>query len=296
MTATIRGPYFDRIDRVLARLQHAVATDAELPDLAELAAVACLSPFHFHRIYRAMTGETIGRTVTRLRLLRALHLLGDIATPVTDVAMAVGYETPQAFARVFRDHIGATPSAIRESPAQRDREIARLSRAPERTDGAATRLVVNVVSIDPFEVVALRQTGAFADLDQGYTALFGWASDAGLVDCIRGLFGIPLADHRDTPAAAFSFDCAVLLDADASPPAPMRRLLIEGGEMACVRHVGPFEQIEAFVDGVLAQWLPASGQALRDAPIHYEFLDDPEQVPEALLRADIYLPVQRDNQ
>lgn len=292
MDTTQHNPYFERIDRVLARLQQAIATGEELPGLGDLAVIANLSPSHFHRIYRAMTGETIGRTVTRLRMLRALHLLGQQGVPVTEVALSVGYETSQAFARAFRDAVGDTPSVLREQAAQRETAIARLSRPPGHAAAEPARLVVDVVSIEPFEVIALRRTGAFADLDQGYIALFTWATEAGVVDRISGLYGIPIDDHRETAATEYEFDCAVRLDADdPPPPAPMRRLLVAGGEFACTRHVGAFENIEDQVDRVLAHWLPASGMALRDAPIHHHFLDDPEQVPEALLRTDIYLPV-----
>jgi len=113
-----RNDYLRRIDRVIALLQQVVANDAELPDLAELGQAAQLSPFHFHRVYRALTGETIGRTVARLRLLSALQLLSDPAQAVTDAALAVGYETPQAFARAFRQAFGASPSELRAQPAR----------------------------------------------------------------------------------------------------------------------------------------------------------------------------------
>jgi AraC family transcriptional regulator len=282
---------FARIDRVVARLQQAVLDNADLPGLAELASVACLSPFHFHRIYRAMTGETIGRTAMRLRMVRALHLLGDPDVSVTHIALASGYDTSQAFARAFRDVTGGTPSDLRGQPAQRAAEIARLSHPRGRCDDDRTGLVVNVVSVEPFEVVALRKTGAFADLNQAYDALFGWAALAGVVDRVSGLFGIPLGDHRDLPAAQLLFDCAVRIDAVVAPPEPLRVLQIDGGYFAVARHIGPYERIEDQVDRMLTDWLPASGLALRDTPIHYHYLDDPEQVPEALLRADIHLPV-----
>ncbi|WP_019463517.1 helix-turn-helix domain-containing protein, partial [Dyella japonica] len=102
MKANTRQDYLRRIDRVVAVLQSAVAQGDALPDLAQLAEAAHLSPFHFHRIYRALSGETVGQTVARLRLLRALQLLAEPEERVTEAALAVGYETPQAFARVFR--------------------------------------------------------------------------------------------------------------------------------------------------------------------------------------------------
>src|SRR5690606_30991813 len=275
-------------------LQRALEGGGPLPDLAELAAVAHLSPFHFHRVWRALTGETLGRTVARLRLLRALHLLGDGEVAIGEVAGIAGYETSQAFARAFREAFDASPGELRGQPDRIAGAVAAIG-LPTRSDGAAP-LQVEVVSVDPFEVVALRNRGAFADLDAAFGELFGWAADAGVVEAIVGLHGVPLGDHRDVPPDEFEFDCAIRLSADAEPPAPLRRTTLGGGDHARVRHVGAYEGLEDLVDRVLAEWWPGSGYLLRDAPIHYAFLDDPETVPEALLRADVFVPLAADRQ
>jgi AraC family transcriptional regulator len=281
-----------RIDRVIARLQRAIVEGGELPDLAELAGIAHLSSFHFHRVYRALTGETIGRTVARLRLVRALQLLADADLAVTDVALSIGYETSQAFARAFRDAFGISATQMRRQPAHVARELGRLSRPPVPAAGERAPLRIDVVSIEPFEVVALRTTGAYADLDQAFGRLFNWAAEAGIVDKMTDLYGIPRHDHRDTPAAELVFDCALKFSAAVAPIAPMRSLQICGGDHARIRHVGSFLALEDTTDRVLAEWLPGSGRQLRDLPIHYAYLDDPENVPEAMLRTDIYVPLQ----
>jgi AraC family transcriptional regulator len=59
-----------------------------------------------------------------------------------------------------------------------------------------------------------------------------------------------------------------------------------------LRHAGSYAGIEDALDRLLAQWLPDSGYVLRDAPLHYLYLDDPETVAEDVLRADIHVPVQ----
>lgn len=292
MKPATRNLYAERIDRVVARLQQAVSAGGEPPGLAELAAVAHLSAFHFHRVYRALTGETIGGTVARLRLLRALHLLADGAAPVTGVALAIGYETPQAFARAVRDAFGASPSELRAQPARLADEIARLGRPPApRDDSAGAALQVSVVSVEPFEVVALRTTGAYDEVDQAYVSLFAWAAEAGAIDAMAGLYGIPHADWRDAAHDELVFDAMLRFSRPVRPPAPMRLQRIGGGQYARVRHVGGFRGIEDTLDRLLSEWLPGSGYALRDAPVHREFLDDPDEVPEALLRTDIHVPV-----
>ena len=292
MKPDTRNAYARRVDAVLARLQQAIAAGDDLPGLDELAAVAHLSPFHFHRVWRALTGEPLGGTVARLRLARALQLLGDAEAGIAGVALAVGYDTPQALARAMRERLDASPTELRDDPARRAALLARLGR-PTRTATDPLPLQVEVVSLEPFEVVALRNRGAFADLDQAYGALFEWAAGAGLVESIIGLHGIPWGDHRDVAPEALEFDCVIRLDGElaAAPDAPLRRETLAGGLFARLRHVGPYEGLEDAVDGVLADWLPDSGHALRDAPIRYGFLDDPETVPAPLLRADILVPL-----
>ncbi len=186
----------------------------------------------------------------------------------------------------------AAALAAGRSPARRAALLARLGR-PTRTATDPLPLQVEVVSLEPFEVVALRNRGAFADLDQAYGALFEWAAGAGLVESIIGLHGIPWGDHRDLPPETLEFDCVIRLDGElaVAPDAPLRRETLAGGLFARLHHVGPYEGLEEAVDGVLADWLPDSGHVLRDAPIRYDFLDDPETVPAPLLRADILVPL-----
>ena len=293
MKSATRNAYACRIDRALVLVQRAIETGVELPDLADLAAAAQFSPFHFHRVYRALTGETIGHTVARLRLLRALHLLERPDVSVTEIAMAIGYETPQAFARAFRAEFGATPTGLRSQPERLAQGREALSRPLAADPTAPSALQVRVVSVEPFEVVALRNHGDYADLDQVYGRLFAWAADVGLVERIAGLYGLPWQDRRDAPAAHYEFDCAVRIAVRTDPPAPLRMLALGGGEHARMRHVGSFDGLEDACDRLLAHWLPDSGYELRDIPIHHHYLDDPDETPEAMLRTDIYVPVRR---
>ncbi|KFN51244.1 AraC family transcriptional regulator [Arenimonas composti] len=294
MKNSTRTTYAARIDAVLSRLQAALAQGEPLPGLEELAAVAHFSPFHFHRVWRALTGEPLGRTIARLRLQRALQLLEPAASVVSDVALACGFDSSQSLARAVRAELDTTPGELRGDAGRI--AAARRRLAPPSPSEAEPPLQVEIVSLEPFEVIALRRRGAFEDLDAGFGALFGWAAEAGLVDAICGLYGVPYGDHRETAPADFEFDCAIALaTADAAPPHPMHRLALPAGAHARLRHVGPYEGIEDAVDRLLRDWLPQSGHALRDAPIHYAFLDDPEVVPASLLRADIHVPLAPGN-
>src|SRR5260370_1112277 len=96
-----------RIDRVLTHL--ADHLDADL-SVAELARIAHFSPYHFHRMFRAMTGESVAALVRRLRLETAGRALRERDGSVTDVALAAGYRPPAAFTPALPPAFAAAPS------------------------------------------------------------------------------------------------------------------------------------------------------------------------------------------
>ncbi len=103
---TTWNDYHQRILRVLAYIQEHLD---EALDLEELAPVACFSNYHFHRIFAAMTGETLADHVRRLRLERAAVELRSGAKQVIPVALDAGYEAHAAFTRAFKAALGVSP-------------------------------------------------------------------------------------------------------------------------------------------------------------------------------------------
>ena len=93
--------------RRIARVIEAILADPGAPHNVEsLAALAHLSPYHFHRIYRALTGESIVETVQRVRLARAAHRLTVADDSVTAVAGVGGVEAEAS-------HLLSSPPAKR---------------------------------------------------------------------------------------------------------------------------------------------------------------------------------------
>ena len=72
---------------------------------------ACLSEFHFHRMFRATFGETPHDFITRLRMDRARQMLASERT-VTDVCFEIGYESLGSFSTKFRAQFGLSPKTF----------------------------------------------------------------------------------------------------------------------------------------------------------------------------------------
>ena len=112
---TNRGAYIARINRVVDHIDEHL--DADL-DLHTLARVARVSPWHFHRVFQALTGETIATRVRRRRLeVAAARMLMSEETALA-IALDVGFGSPEVFTRAFRAYFGVTPSAWRPAPSR----------------------------------------------------------------------------------------------------------------------------------------------------------------------------------
>jgi len=77
--------YRDRLNRVISHVHANLDEEIRIDDLAE---VAHMSPYHWHRIYKAMQGETVATTVKRLRLERAANQLANTDTAIKEIASA----------------------------------------------------------------------------------------------------------------------------------------------------------------------------------------------------------------
>jgi AraC family transcriptional regulator len=83
--------------------------------LDKVASVACLSPYHFHRLFREVFGETPNHYLQRRRLANARELLGSTDRTVTEICLEVGFESMTSFSALFRRIYGCSPRQYRSS-------------------------------------------------------------------------------------------------------------------------------------------------------------------------------------
>jgi AraC family transcriptional regulator len=119
--------YSERIQRVIDYVAGHLDEDLDLDTLAR---VACLSPYHFHRLYRGLLGETVNETVRRLRLHRAAIDLLDRELSIERASRRAGYESQAAFTRISRGvrrTAGSLSRGAADSPARASKESHHVS-------------------------------------------------------------------------------------------------------------------------------------------------------------------------
>jgi AraC family transcriptional regulator len=118
--------YERRINRDIDHVQAHLADDLTLEQVAR---VAAFSPFHFHRIFEAITGETLSAFIRRVRLERAagaLSLLPEAS--ILEIALSYGFSSAATFARAFRAHFGMSATQWRSGRDRQWREAYRSQR------------------------------------------------------------------------------------------------------------------------------------------------------------------------
>jgi AraC family transcriptional regulator len=112
-----RREYEKRVNRAIDHIQRHLADELTL---AGLARVAVFSPFHFHRVFKAITGETVFGFVQRLRIERAaVALSAHTDASILEVALDHGFASAATFARAFRAHFGMSAAEWRDGGAAR---------------------------------------------------------------------------------------------------------------------------------------------------------------------------------
>ena len=280
---TTQSDYAERLERVFRWL--ADHLDDTL-DLTRLADVACLSPYHFHRVYRAMQGETAADTVRRLRLHRAAVELITGELPVARVARRAGYGSQEAFTRAFKAAYGVPPARYRAS-------FVPMPSANTQEDAMETTVTyeATVRHTAPIRVAALAHHGTYANIGSTFERLLAMAAGQGLLGPNVRTFGIYYDDPAATPVSALRADACLAIPDDRAPSGDLQIREIRGGRYAVVRHVGPYAELDRPYKWLYGTWLTQSGEEPGNAPLVEEYVNDARTVPPTELETDIWLPL-----
>jgi AraC family transcriptional regulator len=314
--------------RRIARVIEAILLEPGAPHtLDSLAAVAHLSPYHFHRIYRALAGESVVETVQRLRLAQAAQRLTDASSRVTAVAHDAGYNSPQAFARAFRGFTGVTPSEFKArqkhlaTPAASRRSgaaanvadaanIVDAAHQPDAADAADANAnlatnpddgrrslwpAVELAQIAPIDVLCLRHDGPIATIGQTFRDLLHMLRCEDDAHTVRRV-GICV---RDTALkGSFRYLAGVVASPDVAlhetPPVPVEPLRVDGGLYAIHRLVGPYALIAPTFRALYGVWLPQSGYAPDTRPALELYRGAARAGLQRACVTDLMIPIRRD--
>lgn len=300
MKPCTRSAYEARLLRVLLHIQRNLDRSMSLGELAE---VAAFSPFHFARIFRAMTGETVGEHVRRLKLERAAGHLRRTRRTVMEIALDAGFDTPEAFSRTFKAQFGEPPSRFRASRAtfrpplspsgvHYDQDGALRGFTPYEGADPMT-LDVTVREFPAYPFAYLRHVGPYIEVGPVFRRTLDIAGRKGLFGPGTKVVMLSYDDPGVTDGDKLRSDAGVTLSDPAVDTGDLVKGEVPGGLYATALYKGPYEGLSRCYDWLFCTWLPASDYEADDRPGVEVYMNHPERnAPEDLL-TELRLPVRR---
>lgn len=280
-TSKAQQQYEARLNRVIDHLYAHLEEDIRPEDLAR---IACLSPYHWHRIYAAMRGETITVTIRRLRLSRAAERLANSDMALEMIAERAGYSSADAFGRAFKDAYGKSSVDYRLTGSHVAFKAAVLSE-----DGAG--FPVSIKTLAPVRCASITHSGAYIEIDHAMGKLFAALASQDLLGPDQRILAVFHDDPDLVPVKDLrSRACAPVADGVKLAP-PIEETTVRGGLYARLRYQGPYGDMKGAYRWLLGVWLPQSGHEADDAPIFEAYLNSPQQVAPAELVTEIHLPL-----
>ncbi|MFK7793440.1 MAG: GyrI-like domain-containing protein [Devosiaceae bacterium] len=274
--------YEARMARVTAYIHEHVDEPLDLDKLAE---VACLSRFHWHRVYRAIQGETVAQTLKRVRMSRAGFDLAEGYLSLEAIARRSGYPNLRSFSRAFTDIYGVAPGVYRRTGGQGH------SHHPSK---AKNERMYNVTleTLAPVTTIGLLHKGSYMKIGESFEQLFAMASTRGLMPYVKGSVGIYYDDPMGTPEEELRSRACLIVDDAALADDPLEAEVLASGCYAVLSVKGPYSDLPAAYDWLYSVWLKEHGHALRAAPPYEDYLNNPREVPASELLTKICVPIE----
>ncbi|MDR3712424.1 MAG: GyrI-like domain-containing protein [Puia sp.] len=281
--------YRKRINLAMRYIRDHAETRLTITDIARQ---AHFSPFHFHRIFTAFVGETIGDYTTRTRMARAALLIEN-GMSVAETAARSGYKTSSSFIQVFKYSFGILPSKFRGSG---KKVYAQKRKENQTADTDAP--VADFRNLPTLSMLTIRNR---VPANEDFTAIAGQAFDTlhrylerqHILEKVSMRLGI-LRDFDLLTAKDCGFDaCAVIPDSIA--PVIKRPVIagtIEQGTWAVFRHRGPYDTLWQTWNRIYRSWHPTGGMRLRDNYPFEVYLNNRRTTEASRLLTEIYIPVE----
>jgi AraC family transcriptional regulator len=294
----VNPEYAQRIDRVIDYLRENLHRPVKL---AELARVACFSEFHFHRIFGAVSGETLNSFTNRLRLEKAARLLRYSQQSLTDIALACGFSSPATFSRAFRAGYATSPSEFRQSDGEiKNSKIRKELFAPGEyhlpmsAAEKSAEFPVRLIDLPERRGAYIRVTNTSKpnSVIDAFQTMIEWAKSQHVFS--EGtLFGMSVDDPHVTPQHLYRYEVCFTTTRPFECREGMSKLKMPAMRYAATRVSGDIRRVATAWDYLIRGWLINSEYEPEHAPGLEIFLDKDSATDWSHFELDLCFPVRK---
>jgi len=269
--------YEKRIHKVLSYIDSKIDTKIDITALAE---VARFSPYHFHRLFSALTGETVGNYLRRRRVERAaLKLISQPNVKILDLALSVGFGSAEAFARAFKAQFESSPTQwLKNNNTEARREAihkinSKMSQVlpflncDHEFNKQSLLNSITIIERKPVEIAYFRHRGPYiGGIAKFWQEVYRPWAIANQLGPHHARYGIAHDDPNITDEAVCIYDACAEIAAERPLKGEALRGTIPGGKYAVAIFNDSMANIAHAWTAILGNWLPPSGWQLDNRP------------------------------
>lgn len=304
-----RQEYTARINRVMDYIGKNIS---QVIDLSVMADIASFSPYHFHRIFTFITGETPNNFVSRIRLERAASLLQDSTKDtISEIAFRCGFINVSSFSRAFKSFFGVSAKEFRRLDkaiyikngirySKNCKPISKIGKNIQQVNEQICSVELNeliimdtkieIKQMPELNLIYCRHMGAFNKIGQAYEKLFKWAVPRGLVTSSTKTVTVYHDDPAVTGVEKVRQDASITVEKDVKVEGEIGKSTVSAGKYA----IGHFEIKETEFElawNTMCSWLTESGYQPGEGSTYELYHNDYNEHPEHKFIVDICIPV-----
>lgn len=275
-----QNEYYRSIGRVLDYLNKHME---EHPDVDTLAGIARISPFHFHRVFKAVIGENVGEYGLRLRMNYVASQLRSTHATLEQLAQKTGYNGTSALSKAFKKHVGTSPSVFKTtlevSAIKLMSSFGLPELKPDIRSVESVAVIYTVVASD--DSSPIKYVDAWAELKQ-------YALQNHLLEEQAEVIGI---NYEDPETEKRRFLACFTVQKPVVSNEKVGTKILESGTYAVFTLNGSYEKLSDLYKAIYFHWLPNSDWVLRDGIAYERYLNNPLVVKKQELLTEVFLPV-----
>jgi len=281
MKKTTKDDYIQSVYKVILYIEQNYNDNLTLEELSK---VACFSKYHFHRVFKSITNETLGDYIRKVRLQKSTYKLSTSKQNITQIALDTGYETNASFSKAFKERFGITPKEFSKNLKSKKRIV---------------MIKPQIVELKPIEVLYVRRVGEYNKVaGDAWEVLMSFAYGQkikykkNLMGKNAMMFGIGHDDPNITSENELRYDaCISYDDKSVKPEGEIGVKTIEGGKYVNYLHKGAYDGLKESYQKLM-DWIIENGYTMADKPPFEKYLNrDPRRTKPENLKTEIYIPI-----
>ena len=300
----MKEDYIKRINKALAFIDANLHTELSLEIISK---TSFYSPFHLHRIFKAITGETLNAYITRKRIERsAILLLQKRELPIAEIAQLNGFKSDSVFSRTFKKIYGQSPKEFRKYNQNNFSKISKIKSKNGKTGYITEGYLYNIEQLKnwinmnakteikemPGKDVAYVTHIGEQGIENAFNQLIKWAAPKGLLNGNESqLCRIFHDSFKITDADKVRMSIGVLLDKAIKPEGEIGITKLKKGKYL----TGRFEiEPKDFGKSWESLFILMGEKGYKKADGHpYEvYYNNPQEHPEKKCIVDLCIPIE----